>query len=346
MNGIERDTFGTTGDGQPVERFTLTNGSGAVLRLIALGATVTELRVRDRSGELSDIVLGFDDVPGYETNVPYFGCTVGRVANRISKGRFTLDGVEYQLAINEPPSFHLHGGDVGFNKRLWQADVVDRAEGPAVRFTYVSPDNEEAYPGELSVAVVYILTHEDGMRIEYEAHVDRPTPVNLTNHSYFNLSGHAAGSIREHVLQLHAREVTDTDSGPPGGMVTVVGTPLDFARARAIGERLDQVEGGYDHNYVLDHGGCDAPELSAQVYDPASGRVMEVHTTEPGVQLYTGNFLDGVPGKSGAVYQQHAGLCLETQHFPDSVNHPEYPSVILRPGQSYRQVTEYRFSTR
>ena len=344
MNGLERDTFGTTGDGQPVERFTLTNGNGAVLRLITLGATVTELQVPDSAGELSDIVLGFDDVPGYEANVPYFGCTVGRVANRIANGRFTLDGVEYQLAINEPPSVHLHGGDVGYNKRVWQAEAADRAEGPAVRFTYVSPDNEEAYPGELSIAVVYTLTQADGVRIEYQAQADRPTPVNLTNHSYFNLSGHAAGTIYEHLLHLRARQVTD--SAPPGALVSVAGTPLDFTQAHAIGERLDQVEGGYDHNYVLDHGLCDAPELSAQVCDPASGRVMDVYTTEPGVQLYTGNFLDGVPGKEGAVYRQHAGLCLETQHFPDSVNHPEYPSVILRPGQTYRQVTEYRFAAR
>ncbi|MFC1525973.1 aldose epimerase family protein [Candidatus Latescibacterota bacterium] len=345
---IEQDLIGTTSGGQPVARFTLTNDHQTALRVIALGATAAELHVRDRHGELADVVLGFGDVTGYETNVPYFGCTTGRVANRISGGRLTVDGETYQLAINEPPDLHLHGGVTGLNKRLWRSEACGTHVEPAVRFSYTSPDGEESYPGSLDVAVTYTLTEGDGMQIEYEATADKPTPVNLTNHSYFNLAGHDAGPVGDHVVTILARETTEQDAEhvPTGRFSPVADTPLDFTSPHAVGERLHQLEGGYDHNYVLDHGSCDAPALSAEVYEPRSGRRLEVYTTEPGVQLYTGNFLNGIPGKGGATYDQHHGLCLETQHYPDSVNRPEFPSIILRPGQTYRQVTDYRFSTR
>ena len=348
MSGIQRDIFGTAADGSPVERFTLTNGNGTRLVLISLGATAPELWVRDRHGELADVVLGFGDVAGYESNVPYFGCTVGRVANRISGGCLAIDGEEYRLALNEPPNFHLHGGVTGFNKRLWAAQEAATGDAPAIRFAYTSPDGEEGYPGELVMAVTYTLTEVDGVRLEYEAAADRTTPVNLTNHAYFNLSGHAAGPVYDHELVIHAEQYTekDEDGVPTGRLVAVAGTPLDFRQAHAVGERLNQVEGGYDHNYALDHGSCAEPAPSATVADPISGRFVEVFTTEPGVQLYTGNFLDGIQGKGGARYDRHCGLCLETQHYPDSPNRPEFPSILLRPGETYRQVTEYRFSTR
>ncbi|MFH1567576.1 MAG: aldose epimerase family protein [Gemmatimonadota bacterium] len=346
MSGIERDLFGTTADGRAVARFTLTNGSGTRLRLTTLGATATELWVRDHRGHLEDVILGFADVAGYETNTPYFGCTTGRVANRISGGRLVVDGRTYQLPINAPPSLHLHGGVVGLNKRHWEAAAAGRGDEPAVRFSYLSPDGEEGYPGNLKLAVTYALTGADGMRIEYEATADQATPVNLTNHCYFNLAGHGAGPIHDHRLQIHAARYTamDADHVPLGPLAPVAGTPLDFRQPHAVGERLGQVDGGYDHNYVLDHGPCAAPALSAEVRDPASGRRMEVHTTEPGVQLYTANMLATTRGKGGVTYGPHGALCLETQHYPDSVNRPEFPSIILRPGATYRQVTEYRFA--
>lgn len=346
MSGTERDIFGTTAGGAPVERYTLTNDSGTRLVLSALGAAIVQLWCRDRQGDLADVVLGFDDVAGYETNVPYLGCTVGRVANRISQGRLEIEGEVHSLPINEPPNVHLHGGTIGFGKRLWGAEAT-AGDNPGVCFTYTSPDGEERYPGELAVAVTFTLTPADGVRIEYEATTDRTTAVNLTNHSYFNLSGHGAGVISGHEVAIIAERYTgsDGDNVPTGKLVPVEGTPLDFRKSHPIGERLSMVDGGYDHNYVLDHGPCDEPQLSAEVRDPASGRRMELFTTEPGVQLYTGNFLDGVPGKGGEVYQQHGGLCLETQHYPDSPNHPQFPSILLRPGETYRQVTEYRFAT-
>ncbi len=341
-----QESFGTTSDGKIVERFTLTNKNGTIARFITLGATLTELHVRDRGGELADVVLGFDSIADYETNIPYIGCIAGRVANRIAAGRFTLDGVDYQLAVNYG-SHHVHGGIKGLNKVLWQAESTEHPAGPAVRFTYLSPDGEEGYPGNLALAVTYVLTEDDALRIEYEATTDRATPVNLTNHAYFNLSGAASGPVLDHVLTLRAATYTvPDDTGLPTGEIRPVsGTPLDFAQPVAIGARIAQLAGGYDHNYVLDHGGGDTPELSAEVYDPRSGRLMQLLTTEPGVQFYSGNFLDGVKGKFNAVYEKHHGFCLETQHFPDSVNKPHFPSTILRPGETYRQVTMYRFSS-
>ena len=347
VSTVTRDTLGTMSDGRAVERFTLTNDRGSMLRAISLGATATELHVRDRDGELADLLLGFDTVAEYEANPPYMGCTTGRVANRISNARFELDGVAYELARNFG-EHHLHGGNIGLHQRLWSGETVAHDLGPAVRFTYLSPDGEEGYPGNLSIAVTYVLTEEDGYRLEYLATTDKATPVNLTNHSYFNLSGAGAGSIFDHVLTIHAAKATERgEQGvPTGAIVPVTGTPIDFSRPKRIGADVDKIEVHYDHNFVLDHGGGDEAALSAEVFDPASGRVMQLFTNEPGVQLYTSYYLEPTKGKGGATYDQFHGLCLETQHFPDAVNKPDFPSIVLRPGETYSQITEYRFSTR
>ena len=347
MNGITEELFGTTGEGNEVKRYTLVNSSGSILKVIELGATATELHVRDREGNLSDVVLGFETSVEYEENSPYLGCTTGRVANRISNGRFELDGVEYQLARNFG-KHHLHGGVVGLHKRVWKSEPVEHDSGPAVKFRYLSPEDEEGYPGELSITVLYILTEKDSLRIEYEATTSQATPVNLTNHTYFNLSGAGSGPIYDHVLTLNGDRFTepDADGVPTGAILPVEETPLDFNEPKRIGEDFKELPIGYDHNYVLNHGGGDQPQLSAEVYDPKSGRVMRMFTTEPGVQFYTSGFLEKTVGKGGAVYDQFHALCLEAQHFPDSVNKPQFPSVILRPGEIYRQVTEYRFSVR
>jgi aldose 1-epimerase len=338
--------FGTMPDGRAVELYTLTNASGLVVRVSNYGTIITELLVPDRSGRLGDVVLGFDRLEPYLSAHPYFGATVGRVANRIARGRFTLDARVYTLAVNNGPN-HLHGGLKGFDKALWRAEPHP---GPAagVRCSHVSPDGDEGYPGQLAVSVVMTLTDADALSVEYTATTDRPTPVNLTNHSYFNLAGE--GDILGHELQLAARYYTpvDADMIPTGEVLPVQGTPLDFSRSTPIGTRLTRLVGdrpGYDHNFVIDGGGTDLV-LAARLHEPRSGRVMEVSTTEPGMQLYTGNHLDGAfRGKRGVVYREHAGLSLEAQHFPDAVNHPGFPDTILRPGQTYRQTTVYAFST-
>ena len=346
VDEVVKDGFGKTSDGQTVERFTLTNKSGTMARVIAYGATLIELQVKDRDGNLGDVVLGFDNFGQYEKESPYFGCTTGRVANRIAGGRFTLDGVEYELAVNNGPN-HLHGGLKGLDKVIWEGEQVEREDGPAVRFSYLSADGDEGYPGNLSIGVTYVLTQDDELRIEYEATTDRATPVNLTNHSYFNLA--CAGDVLGHILTLHAGFFTEPDETliPTGRILPVAGTPLDFTRPAVVGGRIARIDiGGYDHNYVIDRKEGEDLALTAEVYEPGSGRVMELLTTEPGVQFYSGNFLDGLKGKGGAVYEKHYGLCLETQHFPDSINQPDFPSVVLRPGETYRQVTVHRFSTR
>lgn len=347
MIDVRRAFYGTCSDGQTVDQFTLVNRNGSDLKVIELGATVTELHVRDREGTLSDIVLGFDRLAEYEVNEPYFGCTVGRVANRIREGRFELDGRIYQLACNLG-DHHLHGGTVGLHKRTWRGEALTHIQGPAVRFTYESRHDEDRYPGNLSSTVTYVLTHEDGLRIEYEATTDRATPVNLTNHSYFHLSGAGSGTVFDHQVKLFAGHYTepDAESMPTGAILSVEGTALDFREAKPIGLEIGGLSTGYDHNFVLDQDGADQPKLSAEVYDPKSGRVMRFFTTEPGVQFYTSYYLSETRGKGGATYEQFHALCLEAQHFPDSVNQPHFPSVILRPGETYRQITEYRFSVR
>jgi aldose 1-epimerase len=348
---VQQTSYGRTPEGAAVDLFTLTNRNGMVVKIINYGAIVTELHVPDRQGNNGDVVLGFNTLEGYLSDHPYFGGIIGRYANRIAGGRFTLDGKEYRLATNDGPN-HLHGGVKGFDKVVWKAESSQSEAGPAVAFSYVSPDGEEGYPGTLSTKVTYTLTAENELRIDYLATTDKPTPVNLTNHSYFNLAGEGSGDILAHELMLAADRFTPVDDTliPTGELKDVTGTPMDFRKMTPVGARIDEVPGpapgGYDHNYVLTRSG-DGLELAARVYEPKTGRVMEVLTTEPGIQLYTGNFLDGtLKGKRGVAYAKHFGFCLETQHFPDSVNQPAFPSAILRPGETYRTTTVYRFSSR
>jgi len=345
MEPVASDVFGCLADGRPVERFTLDNDLGMVARVMTYGATLVDLLVPDRDGVPGDVVLGFDEFARYPADSPYFGCTVGRVANRIAGARFTLDGADFRLAANDGNN-HLHGGQVGFDKVLWTAAVQSGAAGQSVRFSYRSPAGEEGYPGNLDVSVTYTLTGDGVLRLDYAATTDEPTLVNLTNHSYFNLA--CSGSVLGHILTLHASRYTEPDAEltPTGRILPVAGTPLDFRRPAMLGGRIGRLAGGgYDHNYVIDRAADDLA-LCAEVYEPCSGRAMDVYTSEPGVQLYSGNFLNGLAGKGGRAYQRHAALCLETQHFPDAIHHPDFPSVVLRPGETYRQVTEYRFSTR
>jgi len=339
-----KSSFGKLPDGTVVSLYTLTNANGLVAKVTNYGTIITELHVPDRQGKLGDVVLGFDDFAPYLKEHPFFGATVGRVANRIARGRFTLNGRTYTLAVNNVPN-HLHGGLKGFDKKLWKAETL---AGAAVRFSYTSPDGEEGYPGTLSVTVTMTLTDANELRLDYAATTDKPTPVNLTNHSFFNLAG--TGNALGHELMIAADHYTPTNNAliPTGEIKPVKGTPLDFTTLQPIGARLAQLHNdpiGYDTNYVLNSGGKSLA-LAARVCEPGSGRVMEVHTTQPGVQLYTANFLDGsLTGKRGVAYQRHDALCLETQHFPDSVNHPVFPSVILRPGEAYHQTTIFKFST-
>ena len=340
---VKKEPFGRLPDGTSVEIYTLTDDKGITARLMTYGATLVSLEVPDRSGNADNIVLGYDSLDGYLKNNPYFGSIVGRYGNRIAKGKFTLDGVTYALATNNGEN-HLHGGIRGYDKVVWKAEPV-RGDGEAgVKFSYLSPDGEEGYPGNLTVTVTYMLTDRNELKIEYEAATDKATPVNLTHHSYFNLAG--GGDILNHELMICANAYTPVDAGliPTGEIRPVEGTPFDFITPHTIGERIGQVEGGYDHNFVLRSGGGKL-DLAARVVEPKRGRVIEISTTEPGLQFYSGNFLDGtITGKGGAVYQKHAGFCLETQHFPDSPNKPGFPSTILRPGESYRSLTVHRFS--
>jgi aldose 1-epimerase len=345
---VTKMDFGKTTDGDPVTLYTLTNGK-VTAKVMTYGALLTELHVPDRGGKPADVVLGFDNLQGYLAGHPYFGATIGRVANRIAGGKFTLKGKEYTLAKNDGPNT-LHGGLKGFDKVAWKAEVVDSPSGVAVRFTYRSPDGEEGFPGNLTASVTYTLTGQNELRLDYTATTDQATPVNLTNHSYFNLAGPGSGPILGHELMLAADQYTPVDDTliPTGQTAPVKGTPLDFTSPTAIGARIDQLKGepgGYDHNFVLRGGG--ALPLAARAYDPRSGRVLEMFTTEPGVQFYSGNFLDGkLTGKGGIAYKKHQGFCLEAQHFPDSVHHPNFPSVVLEPGKTYTQTTVYKFSAR
>ncbi len=350
LDPVMKEPFGKMPDGQQIDRYTLRNKNGLVAKVTTYGALLTELHAPDRDDNLGDVVLGFDDLEGYLTDSSYFGCTTGRVANRIKEAKFTLDEKEYILAANYG-SNHLHGGETGLNKRVWKGEEIENQLGQTVKFSYGSPDGEEGYPGNLDIEVTYTLTQADELRIDYKATTDQPTPVNLTNHSYFNLSGAGTGTILDHEMMITADHYTpgDDTSTPTGEIRSLEGTILDFNEPIAIGARIDQLggdPGGYDYNYVLrNQDGSLA--LAATVYDPESGRVMEIYTTEPGVQFYTGNYLDGtVTGKSGKVYDKHYGFCLETQHYPNSVNIPDFPSIILRPGQTYRQTTVHKLSTK
>jgi aldose 1-epimerase len=342
--------FGKTAGGAMVDALTLKNKNGMVAKLITLGATLTELHVPDKNGKLADVVLGFDNVAGYESDAnQHFGCTTGRVANRIAKARFTLDGKEYQLAVNNGPN-HLHGGTKrNLGKVVWKAEPVKSDGGQGVRFSYTSPDGEEGYPGTLQITVTYTLTDKNELRIDYTATTDKATPVNLTNHSYFNLSGAGTPTVLDHELTLNAAKYTPTDEGliPTGKIEPVAGTPLDFTKPAVIRPRVEQLLKtpaiGIDHNFVLNK--TDVKTAAAKVRDPASGRTLTVYTDQPAIQVYSGNFLKGQTGKGGKTYPIRSALCLETQHFPDSVNRPEFPSTILKPGQTYRQTCIYAFSS-
>jgi aldose 1-epimerase len=343
---IKKQAFGKTEDGKSIDLYTLTNANGLKAEIMTYGGIVTSLQVPDRNGKFADIVLGCDSPDEYAKSSTYFGALIGRFGNRIAKGKFTLDGVEYTLATNNGPN-HLHGGVKGFDKVVWNAKPMQTNEGPALKLTYQSRDGEEGYPGNLSCTVVYTLTNNNELKISYEAKTDKATIVNLTHHSYFNLGGHNSGDILGHTLQIFADRFTpvDKDLIPTGEIKAVKGTPWDFTKPMAIGSRIKQVEGGYDHNYVL-NSSDGSLALVASVYEPKTGRAMEIFTTEPGIQFYSGNFLDGSIKGKGAVYNKHAGFCLEAQHFPDSPNNPDFPSVVLRPGKKYTQLTVYKFSAR
>jgi aldose 1-epimerase len=346
--GVSRERFGITGDGTPVDIFTLRNPAGVEVRAITYGGIITSLKVPDRTGAMGDVVLGFDSLDGYLKGHPFFGAIVGRYGNRIGKARFTLDGKPYSLAANNGPN-HLHGGVRGFDKFVWQAEPMQGRAG--VTFSRTSPDGEEGYPGNLGTRVSYELTDRNELVVEYHATTDQATPVNLTQHSYFNLAGDGAGDILQHKLTINADRFTPVDGTliPTGELRAVKGTPFDFLTPTPIGDRIGASDAqltngkGYDHNFVLNRIG-DGLSLAARVVEPTSGRTLEVSTTEPGVQFYAGNFLDGtLKGKSGHVYGHRGGFCLETQHFPDSPNKANFPSTILKQGQEYSSKTVFTF---
>ncbi|MBI4877014.1 MAG: galactose mutarotase [Acidobacteria bacterium] len=348
---VKKQPFGKTAAGEAVDLYTLTNRSGVEAAITSYGGIVVSLKTPDRAGALADIVLGFDSLDGYLKGHPFFGALVGRYGNRIAKGRFQLNGVEYKLAVNNGEN-HLHGGLAGFDKAVWKVRDVSTPEAASLELTYVSKDGEEGYPGNLSVAVTYTLTDANELRIDYSAATDKDTVLNLTNHSYFNLAGQGEGDILGHEVTLNADRFLPVDAGliPTGELKSVQGTPFDFTQPTAVGARVNQPDeqlkrgNGYDHCWVLNNAGGTLA-LAARVFEPKSGRVMEVLTTEPAIQFYIGNFLDGkLTGKGGKVYKFRYGLCLETQHYPDSPNQPAFPSVVLKPGGKYQSTTVYRFS--
>jgi aldose 1-epimerase len=350
---MQKQSFGKTDDGQAVDLYTLTNQKGMQVSITNFGATVVSIKVPDKAGTMADVVLGYTDAGGYQSGKAYLGATIGRYGNRIAKGKFVLDGQTFSLPTNDGPNT-LHGGIKGFSHRVWTAKDVSSAAGQALQMTYLSKDGEEGFPGNLNVKVVFTLPENNELKIDYSATTDKDTVLNLTNHSYFNLSGQGEGDILGHELTLHASRFTPVDSTliPTGELKSVKGTPFDFTKSTAIGTRIDQDDEqvkfgkGYDHNWVLDNAGP-ALHSAALAYDPKSGRTLEVLTTEPGIQFYTGNFLDGtIHGKDGKVYNHRYAFCLETQHFPDSPNHPKFPTTELKPGHRFHSVTIFKFSTR
>ena len=344
----EKTAFGKTSDGQNVDLYTLTNKNGMQVAITNFGGIVVRIKVADRHGKVEDVVLGYDSLDGYVSDKSYFGAVVGRYGNRIAQGKFTLDGATYTLARNNGEN-SLHGGIKGFNKAVWEAREVAAKEGPSVELTYTSKDGEEGYPGNLSVKVVYTLTDRNELKIDYSATTDKKTVLNLTNHSYFNLNP-GGSDILQHILMIQADKFTPVDAGliPTGELRSVAGTPFDFRKPTAIGARIEQDDEqlklgkGYDHNFVLSGKGVG---LAARVVEPTTGRVLEVLTSEPGVQFYSGNFLDGsARGKGGKTYGRRSAFCLETQHFPDSPNHQKFPTTELKPGEKYHSTTIYKFS--
>jgi len=349
--GIFSEPFGSTPDGQAVELFTLTNPQGLEIKAITYGGIIISLKTPDAVGQFADIVLGYDNLQDYIDASPYFGAIIGRYGNRIGGAQFELNGESYALAANDGPN-HLHGGVMGFDKVVWEGKPFESDSGVGVVFSYTSPDGEEGYPGTLQVQVTYTLTRSDELIVDYMATTDQPTPVNLTQHSYFNLAGDGAGDILDHELMIAADQITPVDATliPTGEQDPVEGTPFDFRTPHRIGERISandpQIEfgGGYDHNFVLNGTLAGDLTLAARVSEPTTGRTLEIETTEPAIQFYSGNFLDGsITGKGGAVYEFRTGFCLETQHSPDSPNKPGFPSTILRPGEEYRSRTVFRF---
>jgi len=350
LEKITSQPFGKAPDGTAVELYTLTNKNGIAVQITNYGGIVTTLKVPDKDGNIDDVVLGYYTLEEYLERSPHFGCLVGRYGNRIAGGKFTLDGIEYQLAVNNGPN-HLHGGLIGFDKKVWSAEMKTDPDRAALKLSYVSPDGEENYPGTLTVEAMYALNDENEFILTFKATTDKRTVMNLTHHSYFNLKGHGNGDILDHEIQFNSNQMVaiDSTSIPLGPLMDVAGTPFDFRQAKAIGQDIeaddDQIRngGGYDHSFVVE--GFDGDlRLACTVHEPVSGRIMEVWTTEPAVQFYTGNFLDGsLTGKDGKVYHKRYGFCLEAQHFPDSPNNPEYPSTILDPGEVYRQTTIYKF---
>jgi aldose 1-epimerase len=341
---IQQTIFGTTLDGSQIRKFAVSNDHGTTASFINFGAILTSLKVPDRNGKAGEVTLGFDTLEDYIADKWFFGSTIGRYANRIAKGQFTLDGVKYQLAQNSPPS-HLHGGDKGFHKVAWNADTQIKEDSIAVVFSRLSPDGEEGYPGNLSVTVTYILNNQDELMITYRAETDKATPINLTNHTYWNLKGASAGNVLDHVLILNADDYLPTDDEriPTGELKSVHGTPMDFTQPVKIGARIGEVKGGgYNHCYVL-RKQLDSLSLAATVHEPITGRIIEIYTTEPGMQFYSGHFLDRYKGAGGIIFNKYDGFCLEAQHFPNSVNEPQFPSTILRPGSIYKQTTIYKF---
>jgi aldose 1-epimerase len=349
---ITQTAYGTTAAGQPVDEYTLTNANSVEIKVITYGGIISSLRVPDRDSRLDNVVLGLNSLGDYETRSPYLGAIIGRYGNRIGGAKFSLEGKEYLLAKNDGPNA-LHGGVKGFDKVVWTAKAIPGDTEVGLELSYLSPDGEEGYPGNLSVTVVYTLTADNTLHVDYSATTDKPTVVNLTQHTYFNLRGNGFGDIYDHVLQINADRYTPVDSNliPTGELADVAGTPLDFRVPQRIGARLrsgheQMVRGrGYDHNFVLNRADNTSLVKAAHLLDPATGRSLEVWTTEPGIQFYSGNFLDGtIVGSSGSTIRQGDGLCLETQHFPDSPNQPNFPSTVLKPGHAYRTMTVFKFA--
>jgi aldose 1-epimerase len=351
-SGVTKAPFGKTKDGIAIDEYTLTNDKGASVKFISYGGIITEVNVPDRWGRLGNVVLGFKAVGEYEEKSPYFGALIGRYANRIAGGKFSLDGKEYTLALNNGKNT-LHGGKKGFDKNVWKVEpLASVPEGAAAKLTYVSKDGEEGYPGTLTATVTYTFSNDNELTIAYEATTDKATPVNLTSHSYFNLAGDGSGSIYDQILTINADKFTPIDGGgiPSGKLADVAGTPFDFRQATPIGARIrsgdeQMVFGrGYDHNWVVNRSGS-GMSFDARAYDPSSGRSLEIWSDQPGLQFYTGNFLDStIVGAAGKQYRQGDGYCLETQHFPDSPNHPDFPTTILKPGETYRTTTVHKFA--
>lgn len=353
--GIHKSGFGMTKDGNAVNLYTVTNANGMEVKIINYGGIIVSVKVPDKDGQFADVVLGFDNLKDYEEKSPYFGCITGRYANRIAKGKFTLDGVGYdQLAINNGPN-HLHGGLKGFDKVVWQTQMFENADGLGLKMQYLSKDMEEGYPGNLNVTVTYMLTNDNTLKIDYEATTDKPTVCNLTNHTYFNLAGHGTESHYNHQMMINADAFTpiaDEGAIPTGEIRLVKETPMNFTAPMPIGSHIDDDDeqlkfgAGYDHNWVLNKPQEGELSLAARTFEPTSRRVLETYTTQPGVQFYSGNYLDGFKGKESKTYPRRCGFCLETQHYPDSPNQPDFPSTVLRPGEKFRSTTIYKFSVK